>query len=68
MIESLVGMVSKLTEEVAYLKNDNASMKEEIKSLHRLIVAAPSPYATSETSILPAVSKDSVTAHLQLIC
>jgi hypothetical protein len=31
-------MVSKLTEEVAYLKNDNASMKEEIKCLLGLML------------------------------
>jgi hypothetical protein len=54
-------MVSKLTEEVAYLKNDNASMKEEIQSLHKLIKAAPGPYAACEQCILPAVTKDTVT-------
>ncbi|PNF42410.1 hypothetical protein B7P43_G18382 [Cryptotermes secundus] len=64
LIESLVGIVSKLSEEVAYLKNDNACVKEEIKSLHRLIVAAPGPYAASELRIPPAVTKDTVTTQL----
>ncbi|XP_033610480.1 uncharacterized protein LOC111872200 [Cryptotermes secundus] len=64
LIEFLVGMVNKLTEEVAYLKNDNACMKEEIESLHRLIVAAPGPYAASELRIPPAVTKDTVTTQL----
>jgi hypothetical protein len=64
LIESLVDMVSKLTEEVAYLKNDNASMKEKIQSLHRLIEAAPGPYAACEQHILPAVTKDTVNTQL----
>ena len=65
LIESLVGMVSKLTEEVANLKNDNVSLKDEIKSLHRLIQTAPGTYTASEQRVLPAVmsSKDMVTSQ-----
>lgn len=37
LIESLVDMVSKLTEDVTNLKNDNISMKQEINNLYSLI-------------------------------
>jgi hypothetical protein len=50
-------MVSKLTNEVTYLKNDNVYMKEEIKNLRSLPEASPKafPLRTSEDQYtLPA--------------
>jgi hypothetical protein len=37
MLESLLGIVSKLTEEVAHLKKDNADLKCQIKNLLVLV-------------------------------
>jgi hypothetical protein len=43
LVESLRDMVSKLTKEITHLKNDNMLLKREIKNLHSLIDASPSP-------------------------
>jgi hypothetical protein len=46
LIQTLADMVSKLSNEVACLKNDNVYMKEQIKNLRSLLEA--SPLRTSE--------------------
>jgi hypothetical protein len=63
-------MVSKITNEVTHLKNDNMLLKREIKNLRSFIVASPrppSPYIPREQCILPAEMSNKEAASIQSV-